>query len=304
MKVLVPVPRQDFASLVFTGIALSNHPAWSTTTNYVVGDQVYRGESEYIAVAPSLNVDPAVVSESPVWFRTGAINRLKVFDETIYDQAVGDPAASYTAFRIESPTTITSVAVFNVEAREVQAILTDKASGSQVASYTISLVQDDFVTSWADYFYEPPTAKNEALFDNLLVYPGTYLHVRFYASGTAAKIGQIVVGRSYPIGDLNEDSTIGIQDYSRKERDEWGNPIIVERPWSQRAEYDLSIPSRNVRQIQNMLSKVRARPAVYFDDDDPDNMYGTTVYGYYQDFSVNLKVGDISHMTLEVEGLV
>lgn len=304
MKVLVPIKREEFLSLSYTRMPVSYHPAWSSTTAYTVGQQVYKGEHEYIALAPSTGVDPAVPAESPVWFRTGMVNRLKAFDEVIYDQAVGDGTGSYSDFRIEAGTTITTVALFNVEAREVQVILVDKATSAQISARTIDLLKDDYISNWSDYFFETPNARNEALFDDLVVYPGTYLYVRIHAAGTAPRIGQIVVGRSYVLGQLNEGTSVGIQDYSRKERDEWGNPSIVERPFSQRADFDVSVPSRNVRQVQNILARVRARPAVYFDDEDEENSYGTTVYGYYQDFGVNLKVGEYSHMTLEVEGLV
>lgn len=304
MKVLVPVSYTDFVSLATSGVELSSHPAWTDTTTYAVGQQVYKDNYEYVALAPSTGVDPAVPAESPVWFRTGMINRLKVFDEIIYDQAVGSGTPNYIDYRIESPTTLTTVALFNVEGREVRVFLNDKATGTIVDDRTTNLLADDFVDNWSDYFFEQPNARNEALFDGLSAYPGIYLTVRVYAPGTEAKVGQIVVGRSYSMGSLNEDSQIGIQDYSRKERDDWGNPMIVERPFSQRAEYDLSILSAEVRKVQTILSRVRARAAVYFDDDDPTNTYGTTVFGYFQDFAVNLKVGEFSHMTLEVEGLV
>lgn len=304
MKVLVPIPYYLFTSFSSSGLNASNYAAWAAGTSYVAGARVSRGDSEYEALAASQGVDPSVPAESPLWVRLGAINRLKAFDETIYDQAVGNGGAAYFAYTITAPTAVTAVAFFNLEARSVRVILKDAATNATLDTRTVDLIDDAGIQNWSDYFFEAPSAITETLIDDLVAYPGTKIIVRVDAPGVAVpKVGQIVLGKSHLIGTLCEGTVIGIQDYSRKERDDWGNPIIVERPFAQRVEYDIAIPTQAVRSIQKTLSAVRARAAVYYDADQSANL-GTTVYGYFQDFSTSLTVGEVSRMNLEVEGLV
>lgn len=304
MKVLVPIRHWEFTALSTAGIAVSNYPAWASATAYVAGDKVNRLNSEYEALAPSQGVDPSVPAESPVWLRLGAINRLKAFDETIYDQAVGDGSLEYVQYRITPPTTVTTIAFFNVNAREIRVAVLDPVTDETVDFQNVVLTDDANIQDWMDYFFEEPSFTTEAIIDDLVGYSGYDIRIRFYADPAApARIGQIVLGKSTRIGTLCEGTSVGIQDYSRKERDDWGNPIIVERPFAQRVEYDIAVDTRSVREIQRVLSSVRARAAVYFDADQTED-FSTTVYGYFQDFSTVLTVGAISRMNLEVEGLV
>ena len=96
-------------------------------------------------------------------------------------------------------------------------------------------------------------------------------------------------------------TTVGIEDYSRKERDAFGNAIIIERAFAQKADYEVEITTQDTRRVQRFLSNYRATPVVWIGNQDTS--YGLIVYGFYTQFSINLATPSISYTTLEVEGL-
>lgn len=303
MKVIVPITFDKFTDLVVSGLVYRENPIWNPTTNYVVGNRVSVGNESYEALVNNVNINPLVVSEIPTWVRLGFINGLKAFDETIYDQSVGNGSDTAITYRIKAPTSMTSVAFFNVEAQSIEVVVRDEDDTVDVFTETIDMVDGEGIENWSDYFFEPASSKSDALVDGFLAYPGMILIIRIINTlPSVPKIGQIVVGKSNHIGVLCEGTQIGIVDYSRKERDEWGNPTIVERPFSHRSDYDIVVPTSSAKSLRDIFSSIRAKPAVFYDEDDVYN--ATTVYGYYQDFSVTLQVGETSHMNLEVEGLV
>ncbi|MFB2595449.1 tape measure protein [Paracoccus sp. p4-l81] len=215
----------------------------------------------------------------------------------LLDMASGSSAMAYS---LSASTLITTVALFNVQAST--ATVTVRApDNTLISSVTMQLQDVEAIADWHSYFFDPVAAKSEVIFDDLAGYPGNKVVVSLDAPGGSPRVGQIVAGRAFLLGELSEDATIGIQDYSRKERDDWGNPEIIERPFSLRGDFDLAIQSSRVRTVQKTLSSVRARPAVYYETEGNSDVM---IYGYFSDFSITLKVGEISFMSLEVEGLV
>jgi len=114
-------------------------------------------------------------------------------------------------------------------------------------------------------------------------------------------VGQIVFGYKVDLGLTTYGTTISIEDFSRKETDAFGNFIIVERPFSKRADYDVRFPTGTARKVQETLAKYRATPIVYIGSEDV--AFGTTVYGYYRRFDLTLETPSLSLAAIEVEGL-
>lgn len=303
MRMIVPTPLSRFSSVTYANVPQSNYPAWVSSTAYAIGANVHRGDSEFTAVAANTNVDPLTAQEVPVWVRRGAINQNKVFDGILSDPMVSSPSVPHMSVTMTLINLADHVALFNVVASDARLRV---LSYDDVVLYdeTLRMVDNSAIDNWHDYFFLPQLVRGEIISDNLPGYAGNKIEVTLYGpESTLKSLGEIVVGRGVELGVLCEDSSVGISDYSRKERDEWGNPVIVERPFSLRAEYELAIPSDKVRTIRDILTAVRATPVVYYED-GPAYEMGASVYGYFQDFSINLKVGDTAFMTLEVEGLV
>lgn len=297
MKVIIPEHRDSFNEVIYSA-NLVRYADWAVGTSYNVGDVVRRNGYEFEALTTTTGLDPDTDLENTTWMRLGVYNQFKPFNNIISDPAKATGDIIYT---IDPSRLFTSIAVLSVVAESVQVDIL-APDNTPIHTETKSLINSPNVLNWFDYFFLPLEFSTELIFTNLPGYTGNKARITFRSDG-ACQVGQIVIGTEFEIGTLNEDTSIGIQDFSRKERDEFGRPRLVERAYAQRAEYDIAIPTMAARQVQRKLASIRATPAVYYGGIDDDKL-GTMIFGFFNDFSINLKVGSTSFMTLTVEGLV
>jgi len=305
MRVLIPFTITD-SNLLSTSIAEDDFPEWNSGTSYVVGDKVISTTTHriYEALQDSTGVDPTTdTADPPFWLDIGATNRFKAFDQKISDPvtvADGVNTIEYElgAFGIPS----NSVTLFGLDARTASLVVTDSVDG-EVYNEEISLIDNALVNDWFTYFFEPARVRSEAIFESIPPYANaTYDITVSDTTANEPELGQIVLGQEYTLGETNYGTQVSIEDFSRKERDAFGNAILVERPFAKLIDFDFTISTQETRRTAILLEQVRATPAVYYAGSNTEQ-FGTTVYGFYRDFSINLDGPAISNVTLEVEGL-
>jgi hypothetical protein len=189
-----------------------------------------------------------------------------------------------------------------LKGREVELIVTDATDG-EVYNQEISLIDNALVNDWFTYFFEPSRVKSEAIFEGIPPYANaTYDITLTDNTATEPELGQIVLGQEYTMGSTSYGTSVSIEDFSRKERDAFGNAILVERPFAKLVDFDFVINTNEVRRTSILLETVRATPAVYYAGANTEQ-FGTTIYGFFRSFSINLDGPAITNVTLEVEGL-
>lgn len=305
MRVLIPFAVLD-ANLISTSIAENDFAVWDSATSYSVGDKVISTVTHriYEALQASTAVDPTTdVADPPYWLNIGATNRWKAFDKTISDPvtvANGVTSIVYElgAFGIPS----NSVTLFGLKGR-VASVVVDDATDGEVYNREISLIDNALVNDWFNYFFQPARVKTEAIFESIPPYANADYTIKVEdTSSEEPELGQIVLGQEYTLGTTGYGTSVSIEDFSRKERDAFGNAIIVERPFAKLIDFDFTVSTNEARRAAILLETVRAVPAVYYSGPDTEK-YGTTVYGFFRNWSINLDGPNISNVTLEVEGL-
>jgi len=93
---------------------------------------------------------------------------------------------------------------------------------------------------------------------------------------------------------------VGIQDYSRKERTDFGDVVLVERAFAKRASFQLLLRAAEVDSFNDFLASVRATPCLWIGSQRYES---TTVYGFYKSFDIVIAYFDYSDCELELEGL-
>lgn len=296
MNVIEPIIVTD-AVLLASSVPETDHPAWSTVATYAPGDRVMvlATHSIYEAVTASTGQTP-VGNDGTHWLRLGATNRWRAFDQIIGD-AVAHPGD--ITYSLAPPEIMDAAAFFGLDAAAVTVTVTN-ALGAVVYSTTVSLVDRTEAVSWFAWFYDPIIYDTEALVVGFPGFPGSTVAISITGAGTT-RVGQIVPGRDQSLGRTNTGTSTGIEDFSRKERDEFGRAGILERAFIDRVSFQFSFPPEDARRVKRVLARLRATPAVYYAGDDT-TAFGTTVYGFYRDFDIPLTVG-VSFATLEIEGL-
>jgi hypothetical protein len=286
------VPENDYAE-------------WSSATAYIIGDRVIStaSHSVYECVLGHTNQSP-LVDVSPTtgvgtyWLRVSATNRWKAFDKRLAEQVSHAWSIVYDLLLSEP---ITSVAFFGLQAEAVRITIIDPAFGI-VFDLLRPTIDQTAVIDWWTYFYEDGAFSSQVSIPGIPGFSGSIMRIEISGSGTN-KVGQIVLGKDKKLGTALANTGTGIVDYSRKDRDTFGNPVIVERAYADRVDFRFSLPSSDANRVKSLLASMRATPAIYHAGDGTDQ-YGTTVYGYFKDFTITLASVPVSFASMEIEGLV
>lgn len=116
----------------------------------------------------------------------------------------------------------------------------------------------------------------------------------------AAACGFMACGTYTHIGQTLYQTSLGIRDYSRKERDAFGRAIITQREFTHAISYKVAIDTDNIYPVTRWLGLIRATLSVY--GGLPGSQETLTI-GYFKDFSIPIDSYTQSIFTLEVEGL-
>ncbi len=297
MKLVTPQPVTP-ALLTTSNIPMTDAPNWAAGT-YTLGQQVIFNYAIYEVIVATTTDQPDVgaAKATPTWIRISAINRYKMFDEVISTGTVGVPTIAVT---ITPAQIVNAIAFFSVTATTINVTLTDPVEGV-VYNETQSLQDNTLITSWYNYFFEPIAQKSDAIFDDLPSYVAAVVSVTISNGASNAVCGEMVMGKQRQLGVTNFGSSVSIQDYSIKSRDDFGNTIIVQRAFSKRADYDVTVETPFVAAVQRILSDIRTTPTVFIGD---ANRSETVIYGFYRSFDIVLQYPTISSCSISVEGLV
>lgn len=236
------------------------------------------------------------LSDAAKWLEIGPTNRWAMFDTIVGTQTEN---ADSIAVQLTTPGRVDSVAVLNVSAASLQVVMTDAIEGV-VYDETIPLVSPSGVIDWYAYFFEPIVRLTDMVVTGMPPYAGAEVSVTLLDTGNTAMCGALVFGQSKDIGDAQYGATVGIRDFSRKEQNDFGDFLVVERAFSKRASFNVWMPSGLTDQVQNLLASYRATPIVYVGSE----AYGSTlIFGFYRDFNVELAGPNHSLCSIEIEGL-
>lgn len=303
MRIIEPIAITE-AMMLTSNVAETDAPAWDAAASYSAGDpeadiaadRVVRGHAIYQAVAASTGRDPLADAASAFWVRRGATNRWRAFDRLISDPVTQSGDITY---RLQPGRRVDAIAFFGVSAASIRITVTDPADGVTY-DRTHGLVDNSAVTDWWSYFFEPVIIVDHDVSEGIPAYTGTQIDITLSSDGLT-EVGQIVLGQSQVLGETLTETGIGLADFSVKDRDDFGNFVIVPRPYSDATKFHFSFPTGDARRIRKILAGLRAIPAVYYAGDETGR-FGTTVYGFFQDFWIPLTTA-VSFGNLEVEGL-
>lgn len=102
------------------------------------------------------------------------------------------------------------------------------------------------------------------------------------------------------IGECLEGTEISLEDYSRFDRDEFGDLTIIQRDYSIAISYTVLIEKSRTQEVFVLLANKRAVPTYYIGlVSDSSNQYGLTVKGYL--VRVSIVHTDLMKSTLRLD---
>lgn len=300
MRLIKPVEITP-AKLISSNVPETDYPAWSVSATYAMGDRVLLDHTIYEALAAvAAGVKPGgevVTPEAPAkWQNRGMDNRWRMFDDKV-ESLTTNPGT--IEVRIRPGAVVNSLALFNLQGKSVTVTMVDPVEG-EVYRKDLSLV-DAGVTNWYDWFFEPISIRTDLVVLDMPAYGSADIVLTIDAGPEVAAVGHVVIGAVKQIGTALYGSSVGIIDYSRKSTDEFGNTIVIQRSFSNRADFDVVLDTDDVNKVRRLLADLRSTPVVWVGEESYE---ATILFGFFKDFQIVFSGPTVSDCSITVEGVI
>ena len=294
MKIITP-RAFDPAKITTTNLALSE-TVWAAGT-VAAGTRRYVLPSYDLYEAATSTADDPVTGaakDPATWTRVGKVNRFAAFDTILGNPSTG----TGIGISIAPDGSVTNgLALFGLRGATATVTVVDPTDGP-VYSRVLSLLDDSGVFDWGSYFFSPVIAQPDHVLTDLPLYGTATVALTMTGAGT---VGEMVLGQVTDLGETGFGTQVNILDFSRKDRDTFGNAILIRRAYADRVTYDGTVLTARAAYVRRMLAAVRAVPTVYIGSDAHPE---TVVFGFFRDFTITLSGPTVSDCSLEVEGLI
>jgi hypothetical protein len=287
-----------------TNVPENDYPVWSVSTTYAAGDRVILTSTHRVyesLLSGNTGNDPTMLSSPVYWIEVGPTNRWASLDTSISTQTV---QANNITYRLIPAQAINSVAVLNIiGANQLTVRMISPATGSPGIVYekVVDLTGLPLASGWWEWFYGAKIVPSQSILLDLPSYTDCELEIELLG-GSDLAVGVILIGQQQNFGiGIKYGARVGIQDYSRKETNEFGDTVLVQRAFAKRANFDLFLNREEVDSFQNALSTIRATPVLWIGSTQYES---TTLFGFYKNFDILISYPNHSDCELEIEGLI
>lgn len=294
MKLIRPTPITD-AELVSSTIPETDYGVWESTTTYTLGARTIKSHRQWeSAQAGNLNHDPDSAGLS-WWIDLGPTNRMAMFDDKVGTQTVADLSLTV----VLAPGRIDALALLQVAA--ALATVTMTIGAEVVYEREVSLIDDSGITDWYAYFFEPIRPKDYVVLTDLPVYGEAITTITLSKPAGEVSCGMAIVGQKSDLGGTLTNPSAGINDYSKKSTDDFGNTTLVPRSFSKRMGVKLILDNTEIDRVHAVLASLRAAPVIWIGDEEYSSLL---VYGFYRDFELDIAYANFSYCSLNIEGMI
>jgi hypothetical protein len=295
LRIVQPQPVTD-SVLIATDVAESAFPVWSAGTTYALGARVHLVSTHKVyesAIAGNIGNNPASTLQ---WVEVGPTNRWAIFDRSNSTQTAKSTSFFYELAPVNA---FNAVALLGLTGAQTLRVRVDHTTLGSLYDRTLDLTSLPAQAGWWEWFYGERRGPTLAVLADVPGIIGSELRIDVTGT-TALAAGVLVFGQAKEIGLLvQQGARVGIQDYSRKEVNEFGDTVLVQRAFARRASFDLPIKAELVDEAIDYLASIRATPCLFI----APRYESAVIYGFYKEFDVNIAYSAVSECSLQVEGL-
>lgn len=295
MRIIEPIQITP-AMLTASNIPETDQPAWASATSYSVGQRCLKAHAIWECVQAHTNKDPESDSTQTYWFRVGATNRWRAFDNRLGGKTVGGATITYTITLLR---TLDAIAFFGLNATDVR-IKVIIPGPTTIYDQTFQLADRPTVGNFYQYVHSPFEFRADLILTGLTMPSGAAVEITITA-GAAAEVAEILFGSDIGIGTTLVDTSLGIVDYSKKDRDEWGGVYLVPRPVTKTVRFRFRCDTADAARVQQIIQRVTSKLCVFYavEGEDP---FGATIAGILRDYELTLGT-DTSFGSIDAESM-
>jgi hypothetical protein len=299
-------------TLISSSVAASTYAEYAAATTYALGDKVKVTdattgyECEYESMQGSNTGHDPTSDDGTWWHYLGYSNRFRMFDPFVNTTTTDISAIEVN---ISGESYIDTICLFGLTgAKEVHIVI---MSGTDTVHDEIYLLDETIITDAYEYCFAPFEFRDRLLAVSKIA--GLYLGMEITITitgevGTTVGCGMVKVGRSTYIGHTKWGVDLGIEDYSVKDVNEFGERYLLERDYEETVSATLRISTGDVDAVTHRLSSARATGCVWNlnnrDISAPTNYEALIKYGFCEDFGIIPAGRTNTEIRLEIQGLV
>ncbi len=297
MRIVPPLDITD-ARLVASNVEEDIEPEWSAAHSYAKGARVRvtGTHTVYESTAASNTGNPPPLPTSTWWVPVRPTNRWAAFDGSVSTVTSRKGGIDFT---LRPGEIVNTLALLRLNGAAVRVRVIDPNEGTVFDRYTV-LQAPPGESTWYAYFFEPIRRRDYHI-ESLPSFGAAEIRVEILDVDVAS-VGVCVIGRAQSIGlGVQAGATIGITDYSRKERDEWGQLKIVPRGYNDRGRFSLVLRPSEVDSTKTLFARYRAVPCLFVAS---ERYQSTVIFGVYRSFEIQIAYASHSLCTIDIEGLI
>lgn len=266
-------------------------------TTYAVGDQARSDVTHRIYQSLQNSNTGHAVTDTAWWVDAGPTNGYAMLDTVNGTVTTGDPTIE---MEVEPAGRVDTIALLNLSAATVTITITDATDGV-VHDETYDLSTDVGIGTWWQWYNEPIVRATDLTLTGLPAYIAPTIAITIDNGVDDATCGTLVIGQARNLGATLYGGGPGQIDYSRIERDEFGELVgLLQRGFARTGSYRVMVARGLVDEFVRQMALYRATPVLYIMSDQ----YGsTTVFGIVRNFDVDIAYPDYSLIAIELEGV-
>lgn len=299
-KIVAPMTVAP-ANVIATNVPESPEGEWASGTAYTKGQRVKvtSVHKVYESVMDGTNTgkDPTLPANVTAWLEVGATNRYKVYDNSVSTQTVQPTSITY---QLRMGVGITALSILNVVgAVNVNIRIVDPVY-EEVYNLDYGFALQPASSTWHSWFFGIRSARTQLVLYNLPTFPNADIFITL-TGGASLAVGTILVGqlREFGLG-TNYGASVGVQDYSIKSKNAFGDTILLERAFAKRGNFDMQLVKAQVDELFSYLSSIRAKICLFIATEEYEC---TTIYGFPRDWQIVISYPEHADCSIEIEGM-
>lgn len=268
-------------NLVSSDVPEDDAPLWVAGSTYAIGNEVMLEHVVYRAAeAIPAGVDPRLAANRTQWPIVGATNRWRMFDMTRGSE-IQTTNADSVVVEFDMAQIYSSISLFGLVGRTVRIEIIDGSNGT-VFDESYSLTSTAGVDYFFAWFYSPPVNFKLFVSTEIPYYAGARVRVSVLYPGATVKVGKLVIGRAQDLGCTSYGTNVRFLDFSRRERDTFGNLVQTERRKVSERTFHVKVDSERLEYVEQAIKDFGGVPGVFIGS---PNHKVTVIFGVPIDFN-------------------
>lgn len=231
------------------------------------------------------------------WTDLGATNQWKMYDGSVTSQT--EDFYIYRQIKLNRPAD--SLCLFNMAGSALNVNVVDAVEG-ELYNKDINLISNAGINDFWDWCFQPIERVNQIAITDLPPCNDAILSVYLKETTPAryCQVGAMIVGMAADSGATQHGAEVGIQDFSVKVQDEFGNWTRKQRQFTNKVTFEVQVPKAKVDRFFTILAKYRASNCVYIGSD----AYGCSmIFGFPSDWRMSIGNDNFASLKIDLEGL-